>query len=356
VFHKGQALYGLYEARQTQGRPERILVVEGYLDVASLVQHGVEPVVATLGTATTGEHIRKLTRIAATVVFCFDGDRAGRAAAWRALETALPMAGGQIEIRFLLLPQGHDPDSLVREHGREHFEALIAAAQPLSSFLVNELAERVDLGSADGQARLAALVEPLLAQLPTGVYREKLLEQLAARLNMSPERLGALMQVPAPRPAARRGAAAPAPVPGRPLKSSLVRKALTLALHHPGAAAGIGAVDGLDAVDQPGVTLLRQVLEVAAAQPQISTAGLMERFRHDPAGRHLGQLATAAPLDDEDAASKVLRGCVERIVAAYRRERLSTLLERGNSLSDAERAEARELAEASRSQPSRPEA
>jgi DNA primase len=135
-----------------------------------------------------------------------------------------------------------------------------------------------------------------------------------------------------------------------------VRKALTLALHHPGAAAGIGAVDGLDAVDQPGVTLLRQVLEVAAAQPQISTAGLMERFRHDPAGRHLGQLATAAPLDDEDAASKVLRGCVERIVAAYRRERLSTLLERGNSLSDAERAEARELAEASRSQPSRPEA
>jgi len=353
VFHKGQALYGLYEARQTQGRPERILVVEGYLDVASLVQHGIEPVVATLGTATTSEHIRKLTRIAATVVFCFDGDRAGRAAAWRALETALPMAGGQVEIRFLLLPQDHDPDSLVREQGREQFEALIAGAQPLSSFLVNELAERVDLGSADGQARLAALVEPLLAQLPAGVYREKLLEQLAARLEMSAERLGALMQVPAPPPPAR----APAAAPGRPLKSSLVRKALTLAVHHPAAAAQVGAIDGLDGVDQPGVTLLRQVLEVAAAQPQISTAGLLERFRHDPAGRHLGQLATAAPLDDEDAATEVLRGCAERIVAAYRRERLSALLERGSSLSDAEKAEARELLEANRrGQPSRPEA
>lgn len=339
VFHKGQALYGLYEARQAQGRPERVLVVEGYLDVASLAQHGIEPVVATLGTATTAEHIRRLTRLADRVIFCFDGDRAGRAAAWRALETALPMAGGTIEIHFLLLPDGHDPDSLVREHGKAHFESLIEAALPLSSFVIEELARRVDLGSADGQSRLAALVEPLLAKLPEGVYRDRLLEQLAERLGTSTERLGTLLDTPQPTPAPRASERAPA----RPLRSTLVRKALTLAVHHPEAAAQIGAVDGLEHVDQPGIALLCQVLEVTAAEPNINTAGLLERFRHDAEGRHLGQLAAAAPLDDEVAAAEVLRDCAERIVTAFRRERLSALLTRGPSLSDEERAEIREL-------------
>jgi DNA primase len=351
VFHKGQALYGLFEARQAQGRPARILVVEGYLDVASLVQHGVEPAVATLGTATTAEHVRKLTRLAASVVFCFDGDRAGRAAAWRALETALPVAGGQTEIRFLLLPEGHDPDSLVRERGKAEFEALLDEAAPLSSFLVEELGQRVDLGSADGQARLVALVEPLVGQLPEGLYRDKLLEQLATRLAISTERLGELLR---PRPAA--GPARTAEPVARPVRSSLVRKALSLALHHPAAAAQVEATPELTRIDQPGVDLLRRLLEVAAARPQISTAGLLERFRDDPTGRHLGQLAGATPLDDELAALAVLRDCLERIVAASRRERLSALLERGANLSEEERAEARELLRAGSGPTERPQA
>ena len=351
VFHKGQALYGLYEARQAQGRPERILVVEGYLDVASLAQHGIEPVVATLGTATTAEHIRRLTRVADRVVFCFDGDRAGRAAAWRALETALPMAGGKIEIHFLLLPEGHDPDTLVREHGKAHFESLIDAALPLSTFLIEELGSRVDLGSADGQSRLAALVEPLLSKLPEGVYRDRLLEQLAERLGTSAERLGTLLE--APPPSAERRPSEPAPA--RPLRSTLVRKALTLAVHHPEAAAQVGRVEDLERVDQPGIALLCQVLEVTAADPNINTAGLIERFRSDAEGRHLGQLAAAAALDDEAAATEVLRDCAERIVAAFRRERLSALLARGSSLSDAEKTEIRELQAASSRQPSAPE-
>ncbi len=343
VFHKGRALYGLYEARQVPGRPEQILVVEGYLDVASLAQHGIEPVVATLGTATTAEHIRRLTRLTDRVVFCFDGDRAGRAAAWRALETALPMAGGTVEIRFLLLPEGHDPDSLVREQGKAPFESLIDAALPLSTFLIEALSSQVDLSSADGQSRLVALVEPLLARLPDGIYRDRLLQQLAERLGTSAERLGMLLSTPAPSPAP--------PVrertPTRALRSNLVRKALTLAVHHPEAAARIGPVDGLEHVEQPGIALLCQVLEVTAAQPNINTAGLIERFRHDAEGRHLGQLAAAAPLDDEAVAAEVLRDCAERIVAAFRRERLSALLSRGSSLSDEEKAEIRELQAAS---------
>jgi DNA primase len=353
VFHKGQALYGLYEARQTRGRPERMLVVEGYLDVASLVQHGVEPAVATLGTATTAEHVRKLTRLADCIVFCFDGDRAGRSAAWRALETALPVAGGQTEIRFLLLPDGHDPDSFVRALGKERFEALIAEAAPLSSFLVDELANRVDLRSADGHARLIALVEPLQAQLPDGVYREKLLEQLAARLDTSPERLRDLLQGRSPPPSASPEPGA-ATTGGRPVRSGLMRKAVALALHYPAAAARIGSIDGLESIDQPGAELLRRLLELTGKNPNIRTAGLLERFRDDPAGRYLGQLAGSAPLDDENAAVGVLRDCLERIVAASRRERLSALLERGASLSDAERAEARELLRASGAGPARP--
>jgi DNA primase len=166
VFHKGRSLYGLYEARQVQGRPEEILVVEGYLDVASLSQHGIEPSVATLGTATTAEHIRRLTRLTDRVIFCFDGDKAGRKAAWRALETALPHAGGAVELKFLLLPDGQDPDSLVRERGTESFRALLPSARQLSEFMLEELQSKVDLDSADGRSRLTALVGPLLERLP----------------------------------------------------------------------------------------------------------------------------------------------------------------------------------------------
>src|SRR5690606_2612437 len=162
VFHKGRELYGLYEARGRPGRPPEILVVEGYLDVASLAQFGVEPAVATLGTSTTPDHLRRLTRLSDRIVFCFDGDRAGRAAAWRALETVLPFAGGNVEIKFLLLPEGEDPDSLVRARGADGFRTLLDAAAPLSTFMLDELGARADVTDVDGRSRLIALSRPLL--------------------------------------------------------------------------------------------------------------------------------------------------------------------------------------------------
>ena len=148
IFRKGHELYGLYEARQNPGRPKQIIVVEGYLDVASLVQHGIENAVATLGTATTTENLRRLTRLTDRILFCFDGDRAGRAAAWRALETALPYGGGTVELKFLLLPERRR-SRLVRAHARAptRFARLAEKAAPLSDFLVNELSTRVDFGS-----------------------------------------------------------------------------------------------------------------------------------------------------------------------------------------------------------------
>lgn len=342
VFHKGQALYGLYEARQIgtkEGRPGAILVVEGYLDVASLAQHGIGPAVATLGTATTTDHVRRLTRLADSVIFCFDGDRAGRAAAWKALETVLPHAGDQVELKFLLLPEGEDPDSLVRDRGAEAFRDLMDQAHPLSEFLLGELTRRVDLSSADGRSQLAALTRPLLERLPEGVYRALLLTQLADRIGLAPQHLEALLE---PSEAAR---AQPGGTPSYPSntgserRSPLIRKAIELILHHPASGTELEEVKGLAQVHQPGAELLRRLLETVAETPQITTAGLLERFRDDQEGQHLGRLTGEIPLDDGDAAPRVLRDNLKRIVENHRRERLSALLAKGRDLDPGERSE-----------------
>ncbi len=173
VFHKGRELYGLYEAQQANRKLERLLVVEGYMDVIALAQSGIDYAVATLGTATTPDHLQRLLAAAPEVVFCFDGDRAGRDAAWKALETALPFVTGAQTLRFLLLPEGEDPDTLVRSAGADAFARLIADATPLSEFLFQQLQDRVgDLVSIDGRTRLASLAEPLIERMPVGMYRE----------------------------------------------------------------------------------------------------------------------------------------------------------------------------------------
>ncbi len=339
LFHKGRSLYGLYEARQVHGRPEQILIVEGYLDVASLSQHGIEPSVATLGTATTTEHLRRLMRITDRVIFCFDGDRAGRKAAWRALETALPHAGGTVELKFLLLPEGQDPDSLVREHGAETFKAMLPNARPLSEFLIGELKIKVDLSNTDGRSRLTALVGPLLARLPLGVYRELLLERLADLVGLAPNRLETLLAAPS-----QTGGKSPQPAP-QTGRSPLVRKAITLILHHPAAALEIEDVSGLDYAKLPGIELLQRLLEVVRENPQIRSAGLEERFRDDPEGRYLSRLAGEPPLDDEEVTPEVLKDAVNRLIERGLRDRQHTLTRRGGALSDAQRSELIEIGE-----------
>ena len=207
LFHKGRELYGLYEARQALRKIERLMVVEGYVDVVRLAQSGIAYSVATLGTATTAEHLNRLFRVTNELVFCFDGDRAGRAAAWRALENALEHARDGRQLRFMFLPEGHDPDTLVGEEGAEAFESRIAGAQPLSEFLVTQLAAQADLSNVDGRAKLAELARPLLARVPAGVYRELLLERLAEQVKMPAGRLEQLLRA---RTDAGRGARAPA--------------------------------------------------------------------------------------------------------------------------------------------------
>src|ERR1700741_2762576 len=188
-FPPGREPHGLNATRRARRTLDRLVVVEGYMDAVSLHQSGVDYAVATLGTATTAEHFRRIFRVVPTVVFAFDGDRAGRAAAWRALQQALPEAREGREIRFLFLPQGEDPDTLIRAAGSAAFEERLAAAVPLSGYLVRELSEQSELGSAGGPARFAEHAGPLFARVPEGVYRELLLERLAQVVGLSATRL-----------------------------------------------------------------------------------------------------------------------------------------------------------------------
>ena len=189
LFSKGRELYGLYEAREALRRQNCAIVVEGYMDVVMLAQHGVRNAVATLGTATTPDHVRKLLRLVDRVVFSFDGDAAGRKAAWRALEACLPEAADTKRLEFLFLPPEHDPDSYVRAHGADGFVALLEQATPLSEFLVQSLSARVDLDLPEGRAAFLALARPLLRTLPQAALRLQLLHRVAQTGGVTPAEL-----------------------------------------------------------------------------------------------------------------------------------------------------------------------
>ena len=187
VFHKGRELYGLYEARKALRRIDKLLVVEGYMDVVALAQSGIANAVASLGTATTGDHFHKLYRYCEEVVCCFDGDAAGRQAAWRALENALPTLTEGRQLKFMFLPDGEDPDSLVRKEGKAKFLDRVDSAAPAIEYLFNRLSQGLDLGQLDGQARLASLVMPYLRQVPRGILRTLMERRLQALTGLSGE-------------------------------------------------------------------------------------------------------------------------------------------------------------------------
>ena len=194
VFHKGSELYGLFEARKSTKKLSRLLIVEGYMDVIALAQMDIRYAVATLGTATSGAHLTRLFRMVPEVVFCFDGDKAGRTAAWRALEATLPQMEDGRQVRFLFLPEGEDPDTLVRKVGQAAFETLIDNATPLEQFFFDKLSSELDLDSHQGRGKLRELAQPLITQLPEGVFALLMREQLAQRLGIGVDALNALIE------------------------------------------------------------------------------------------------------------------------------------------------------------------
>ncbi len=338
LFHKGSELYGLYEARQENRDLARLIVVEGYMDVIGLAQHGICNAVATLGTATTNAHLRRLFQASEEVVFCFDGDRAGRAAAWRALENALPQTGGGHQLRFLFLPDGQDPDSLVRESGAETFASYMAQAETLSEYLIRHLGEQVDMSKLDGKARFAELARPLLRQIPAGAFRELLANEIA-ELAGAGDRLARQLAEDGDRPKR---------VPQRSRSSGrgdLVRQAVTTLLRYPAVAAHADDTGWLLEMDGEGCRILRMLLEDALQNPDITTAMLLERHRDDDQSAALMKLAASESLVDEEAAIAEFRDTLSILSRQSAANRLDTLLDtaRENELSADEKAELKDL-------------
>jgi DNA primase len=325
IFHKGRELYGLYEALKAIRKPERLLVVEGYMDVIALAQYGIEYAVATLGTATTQDHLQLLLRSAPELIFCFDGDRAGREAAWKALQTALPLATGNQALRFLFLPEGEDPDTLVRAEGQAAFEQRLQRAQPLSELLFERLAEQVeDRISADGRARIANLAKPLIAQVPAGIYRD-----------MLEHRLGALTGIaPRPKQATGRGRRG-GPEMRRPTRPSRVAQAIALLLDHPDLAPRVlELADDWRRLDNPGTAILGEILDCISAYPGINKATLIERWRDHEHFAYLQRLSVEPFLRDipEGGAADELIGAIEGLSKALRdAERLRPLNRRSTA-------------------------
>ncbi len=193
LFEKGRELYGLYQARRAIRDANQVLVVEGYMDVVALAQNGIENAVATLGTATTPMHVAKLLKLADNVVFCFDGDSAGRKAAWRALEVSLPVLADGKVVSFLFLPPEDDPDTFVRREGKKAFQDALGSAKPLSQFLFAELAGRVDMATEEGRARFLAQSRPLLGQIEAPALATLLRRRLAELARIAPEEVDVLI-------------------------------------------------------------------------------------------------------------------------------------------------------------------
>jgi DNA primase len=345
LFHKGRELYGLHETRQDRAPLTRLMVVEGYMDVVRLHQSGIGYAVATLGTSTTPEHLKRVFRLVREVIFCFDGDKAGRAAAWRALQNALPEAQAGRELKFLFLPEGEDPDTLVGKEGKVAFEARFTAAMPLSEYLVAHLGESIDVSHADGKARFVAEAKPLLARVPAGPYRELLLDRLAQEIQVTAERFMAI--VGPVEPAGSREQSAPAGRPGQRSargagRGGLIRQAVKNLLEFPAIAAHVGGEDraALDVVNEPGADLLRELLDGLTAEPATSTAQVLERWRQHALAPRLSQLAAEpSVLGDARAASEELVTAVRELARGAATAELDALIaaERGRALTDDER-------------------
>ena len=359
VFEKGRELYGLPQARDAIRTAGRVVVVEGYMDVVMLAQHGVENAVATLGTATTPVHVQKLLRQAEEVVFCFDGDAAGRRAAWHALEVSLEALSDRKTVRFLFLPAEHDPDSFVRERGFEAFEGEVKQSQPLSAFLLATLAARVDLSTLEGRSRLIADAKPLVKRIAAPALRVQIVKALAEAASMAPVETARLLEVrdgtitnwgrPAPQRVDRTAVA----IDGR------VERELTACLL---AAPELAKELDFACLDttRPEALTVGELATYLQRQPEVrSVAGVLEAFRDSGHERNLAA-AERVLLElqlDRDAAAAVFRDAQVNLLNRLKKARHSALAERvrAGTATDAERTEYVQLSGARTVLNSRPE-
>ena len=314
VFHKGQEVYGLFEARRSRRRLTDVVVVEGYMDVMALAQHGIGNAVATLGTAIGEAHFIRLYKLVDRVVCCFDGDDAGREAAWKAVNAALPTLSAGRRLDFVFLPDGDDPDTLVRKHGAERLNALVADAKSVGAYLLERLQAGLDLTLVDDRATLSELALPMVGRLPDGQLRAVLLRELAHLTGTEYRELQHRLQGVAP---ATPDQSRTLP-PESPAASRLAATLLKLVVKRPQALAGLDADERralLDAADGP----LRDVLRFLDEQPNADAPMLLGRFVGEPVHAQLTALSAAETIVPHDATERDCLDCARRYLHERRR-------------------------------------
>lgn len=337
IFHKGRQLYGLYEAQQSHPTLQRVLVVEGYMDVVALAQYGIDYAVASLGTSTTAEHIQLLFRATDNVICCYDGDRAGREAAWRALETTLPYLNDGRQLRFMFLPDGEDPDTLVRKEGKTVFEQRMELAQPLSTFLFETLMPQVDLSSPDGRTKLSSLAIPMISQIPSETLRLYLRQQLGQKLGIPDEfQLEKLLS---------KQVENASPYQAPQLKRTTMRILIGLLVQNPRLATLIPSLEGLEQTKQAGLPLFVELVQTCLAQPGLTTGQLLELYRDNKLSQQLETLATWNHMIVDDRVEQTFLDTLASLYDSVLEQRLEALIAqaRTHGLSQEEREEVRSL-------------
>lgn len=344
IFHKSNELYGLYQARQANRKLSRLLIVEGYMDVVALAQFGINYAVATLGTATTASHLQQLFRATRELILCFDGDRAGRDAALRAIEHGLPQMREGREIRLMFLPDGEDPDSMVRKVGKEQFEEMIGKATPLFEFILEHLSAQVDLASVSGRGQLVHLAKPYLDKITDPIYHEFFSSALADKAKLSESKLAAIIEAPTQSQPARK------PTQSKPQSTKTnktLQLAITLLLQQPSLALSLKNYDWLLTLPDKGSKLLHQLLEIIHKTPKINTSLLLENWRDNP--KLYERLASLAMTEREERIQgqeqQELQDCINRLLLHARKIRVDYLQQKAaeHGLTNQEKSEYRQL-------------
>ena len=331
LFHKGKELYGLYECQQSMRDIDKLIVVEGYMDVIGLSQNGVEYAVASMGTATTNDHFNRLFRLTDSIFFCFDGDDAGLKAAWRALENSLIHLRDGRQIKFVFLPDGDDPDSYIANNGTSKFEKQLDSGKDLSDFLIDKISENIDLNSIDGKARMAERAKPFIGKIPDGIFKELIIDKLSASVGISSKKLTALIsQVNKKESMKPKTRSYTKMMSQRSSKTqpSIIKKSIMLILNYPEAAKNIKHHDFKD-YKKPGIKILLKLIKTTQEGSNINAASLIERWRDDDEGKHLAKLAiNLFPDNPEFDASKELNDSLVQITKNFYSERINFLIKK----------------------------
>lgn len=331
IFHKGYELYGLYEAKQFNDKLAQVVVVEGYMDVVALAQYDIRYAVASLGTSTTPEHLQMLFRNVRKVIFCYDGDRAGIDAAWRALENALTHLKDGIELTFTFLPQGEDPDTLVQKEGKAAFEVRLGEAKSFNQFFFEHLLQTIDSTTDSGKTALVAAAKPLIEKIPSEFFRDIILDKLASIVGRERDQLDRYF-VAIPKAT---------PVKTNKMKLTPMRRAIGLLVQHPALANEIPLNSAYENIDMPGFALLFNIQKTILQKVDITTAQLIEIYRDTKEGEYISRLASWDHMVDDELLVDEFKATIRFIEDEYLNQRAEQLLLKAKTgqMSPAERQE-----------------